>query len=212
MTNKQKKKEKEEEINFDKEYNYMQQFFINKSIGMNLKEIIEKIQFDKDFIFNIIKYPKVEEISKNIVNMYKFNKDEAKDIVQFAITEFFYQDNVNLENFNEDNFLFYLNAFIKTTVRKHIRQGYSGKEYPSSDWSEYINLVNDKFDDDKIIERIDLENAINNLSKRDQEIFKLYYVDRNTLQQIANMLNLSKTHVHNILGRSNNKIKNILKF
>lgn len=212
IQDKENKKNKNKEKTFEEELGTMEQYFLNKSIGLDLKEIIKYIGIDKDYIFNFIRHPEVEKLSKDIVKMYKFNKDEAEDIVPFAIIEFFYQNDIDLENFNDADFLYRLYKFIKLTVKEHIRQGYSAKECPSSNWSEYIDRVNDKFDEDKIIEYADLKNAINTLSKRDQEIFQLYYIDNNTLQQIADMLSLSKTYVHTILFRSKNKIKNILKF
>lgn len=195
-----------------KAYCEMEQAFLNKSNGMSLKEIIVEIQRDKDFIFNFIKHPTILELTKNICGLYKFNKDEVLDIVAFAITEFFYLNPIDLDNFDEEMFLMDLRKNVGTVVQRHIRQGYSGKEYPSSNWLRYENCIIKEFDEDQIIEKVDVENAIKSLTGRERKVLELYYINKYTQQEIANMLDLSKTYINNILVRVKHHLKKNLEF
>lgn len=207
----EKYREKDEEKrNYDYEYNLMQLIFLQKSIGMSLKNIIEKIQKgDKEYIFDFIKHPTIVDLTKGIYGLYKFNRDEVTDIIIFAITEFFYENKIDLDTFDEELFLLNLRKNIRTTVQKHIRQGYSGKEYPSSGWSVYENLIANVFDENQVIKKIELENAINNLPPRDKEVLDLYYNKKYTQQEIGEKMNLSQVQISNILRCIKHNLNNI---
>jgi RNA polymerase sigma factor (sigma-70 family) len=185
------------------EYAMNERYFLRQSNVMSLEQIINKTKEDKEYIFNFIKQPEIQHIINILKSSYKFNKDEVEDAAIFAITEYFYTNSINTKDFNKELFLSKFQKDIKNSVQNQMRNGYSAKEYPSSDWLLYENSETILFEDD-VITKVDFINSINKLSYRDKTVLELYYLDNYTQQEIANITKLSQPQISNILNNSKN--------
>jgi RNA polymerase sigma factor (sigma-70 family) len=200
--------EPEEKRNYKTEYNIMQLFVLQKSVDMSLKEIILSIDTNKEYIFDFIKHPTIAKLLNNIKSMWKFNKDEAEDALILSITEYFYENDIDMNDFNEELFLVEFMSEIRNKVKKQMCEGYSEKERVASDWDTYEDFETVPFEDD-IVTKVDFINSIKNLSLRDKDVLKLYYIDKYTQQEISERIQLSQKQISNILFNSKNNLKNI---
>jgi len=58
---------------YKNEYEMNERYVLRKSNGMSLKEIINKIKEDKEYIFNFIKQPEIQHIINIFKSSYKLN-------------------------------------------------------------------------------------------------------------------------------------------
>lgn len=71
-------------------------------------------------------------------------------------------------------------------------------------------IEDEKQNNDIIIEKIDLKNAINNLEKRDRQIIVLRYFQNKTQSEVAKMLGLSQVQVSRLEKKIIESIKNTI--
>lgn len=201
----------EEKRSYEMECNLIKYTILEKSIDINLEKILLKINENKEYIFDFIYTEEIQKVIKNIKNRYRFNKDEAEDTAMFVITEFFYMPNelYNLNKYNESVFLDRFEREIAKRTHTLMRSGYSAKEIPASDQSIYTCQSYDDFED-TMIQKIDLQNALNKLSIKNKEMLELNVHDGLTESEIGKKYNLSREGVNKTIIRSKNKIKKYL--
>lgn len=68
-----------------------------------------------------------------------------------------------------------------------------------------LDILIDLEGEEKII------NSINNLNRRDQEIFKMLYFKNMSIKEISEIMNIKKSNIYNILSRGRKQLKNFLK-
>jgi RNA polymerase sigma factor (sigma-70 family) len=205
--------EKEEsKRSYTYEYNLMQKYYLDKSEGMSLLDIIKKIQIDgeRDYIFNFIKLPQIEEIVRQIKRKFKFNKDEVINASTLAITEYFCTQSIELNNFIEEVFLANFKDEINIKIQRDIKSNYTARDIPASGTKLYQTISYEDFED-TINEKLDIENALNKLSNRNREILELKVHDNLKDSEIGEVVNLSRSRITEILSETNEKMKKYLK-
>jgi RNA polymerase sigma factor (sigma-70 family) len=193
-----KNKEGEEKESFDKILENNEKYILKLNDGLSLKEIIIKIQSNKEFIFNFIKQKSIQEIIKSIKNSYRFNRYEIEDIITVVITEYFYQIKIDIINFNETKFLTDFKKEIVNRTQREVYHSYSAKEIPMSDSNFYKDASSDDFQE-IIHTKVDLANMVNQFNLKEKQVIKLYYVEGYNQMEIAKLVNFSQQRVSQIL-------------
>jgi RNA polymerase sigma factor (sigma-70 family) len=198
-------------VDYSISYREMGETFSDRSKDMDLLDIILKINDDKEYIYDFIRSEKVKTLIQSIKNRFRFNKDEAEDCIIFVITEYFYENVITISEFPdyEDHFLNRFGEEINCKVKQMMRDGYSGKEIPSSGTYLYQNKSFDYFDE-LINSNTDLRNALSKLSLKEQEVIELRFNNRETEIMIAKIMNLSQSYVSELLNRTCEKLKKYL--
>ena len=149
---------------------------------------------DEEFI------KRIETIKKKMYFIAKAkieNDEDVKDIIQECI----YQGYKNLNTLKDKN---KFDSWIIQILLNLCNQFYRKKEY-IIDINENISIDNIDF---KTLENNhDFLALLNNLNEEEKTIIILYYDDNNTINEIANILNLNENTVKSKIKRAKEKIK-----
>jgi RNA polymerase sigma factor (sigma-70 family) len=195
-------KDEEEKLSFYKRCKKIEQNFVETSKHFNIKELIIKININKEYIFHFIKNKTIQEIICSIKNSYRFNREEIENIIILVITEYFCEIKIDFDNFNQEKFLENFKKDISNKTKKMVRHSYFSQEMPlsGSNFYEDASILEDFRD---IIDKsIDLNNALNSLSSRDRQIIEMRYFDNMTQEEIAEKFKLTKQRIGQILLES----------
>lgn len=205
----------ENKKNYKTSWNQNEQYFLDKSNGMNLYDILEQIiKFgNKDFIFNLIHTKEIQDIIGSVKGMYKVGRDEVVNNAILVITEFFLDGtndlNEILNNFKKDDFINKFKLEIKNKTKKKMRENYNINEIPLSGTNIYEGVVYTDFEK-AIIDKIDLINALDKLPIRSRYILKCRFYGKMLEKEISKNNNISRNRISEIITESCYKLKKYL--
>jgi len=138
------------------------------------------------------------------------NREEAEHIVQDSFLSLWTNPNLIFSAYKE-----FKNYIWKTLVSRWIDWVKTKRKKHHVD--EDIEMIQDE--SKSIFESLELKEmeetfwkAVGDLSETEQLVFKMHYIERKTLQEIADKINKSLQATQKILQRARNKIKKLVHF
>ncbi|MDK2818333.1 MAG: sigma-70 family RNA polymerase sigma factor [Spirochaetota bacterium] len=104
-----------------------------------------------------------------------------------------------------------LNYAFKVSKKKNRERKYFVVWGDNNDSNSIENIASPTKIEDVIVDKNFLENTIGSLTKELQEAIDLYYYERYSIREIANIVGTTETAIKNRLYQARNKIKNELK-
>ena len=149
-------------------------------------------------------------ILKSVVSKHLF---KLKDYEEECINDCLLGIWNNIEHFNPEKSTFknWIAGIAKYKSIDYLRKYLKDTENLSID---DVFLQSRKDTLDTLIEldgEKEIINSINSLSKRDQKIFKMLYIDGLSISEISKKLNIKKSNIYNILSRGRKKLSLNLK-
>lgn len=147
--------------------------------------------------FNV-KYTMYKDIIYNIAFTYVHNKDDALDISQDVFIKYLKSENEFNDISNEKYWI------IAVTIN-------TAKNYVTSSWKKKVVIDNDYFEnfksDDEKKENFDYYKIIINLPEKYKQVIILFYYEDLSINEIANIFNLSLSCIKKRLERGRQMIK-----
>jgi RNA polymerase sigma factor (sigma-70 family) len=174
-----------------------------------LKSIIRniKVNNDKDYLVELLNHSKVTALTDDLLRWYKYNKQDVRDIIQVKIVEYVLRDyKYDDVNFDEDAFLEKMKFRVSYATKKEVAATQKSKEIPFSD--EKLEKFKEVTIEDGILESVDLNNALNELSEREKKVIYLYFYENMKGREIAEILGVSQQRGNYIKLRAIEKLKN----
>ena len=169
-------------------------------------ELLQFIRKDDAIAFKIL-YDRYWE-SLYVKACKRVDKDEAKDMVQEVMTTLWRRRN-DIIIHDDGNIGRYLHTAIKYRVISHY--AYSSKEIPNTDFFAALNsdVYANALETKELSEL--LEQEINRLPARMQQIFRMSREDDFSIADIARQLNLSEQTIKNQLTEALKRIRESIK-
>ena len=104
-----------------------------------------------------------------------------------------------------------LNSAFKVSKKKNRERKYFVVWGDNNDSNSIENIASPTKIEEVIVDKNFLENTIGSLTKELQEAIDLYYYERYSIREIANIVGTTETAIKNRLYQARNKIKNELK-
>ncbi len=104
-----------------------------------------------------------------------------------------------------------LNYAFKVSKKKNRERKYFVVWGDNNDSNSIENIASPTKIEEVIVDKNFLENTIGSLTKELQEAIDLYYYERYSIREIANIVGTTETAIKNRLYQARNKIKNELK-
>lgn len=138
--------------------------------------------------------------------------DDVNDIIQDTYLELYnkLKQNTLINDYNK-----YLIGICKNVIRKHYRFKYRQKEVQVNLDDKYLNNIKDEANLElDFIKQEELDIVYNYLRGKKLIVFKVFYLfyhDEVSIKEISSLLNISVSKTKNILYRTLNELRNVLK-
>lgn len=139
------------------------------------------------------------------------NRDIVKDAIQdLFLTLWLHRNSISKPNSIKSYLLFSLRRRIFRIISQEKSKHKLETEYLKESFNEFINI------DDLIVKleidkenKLQIQNAIEQLSKRHREALYLKFYDKLTIDEISEIMNINKQSVYNLIYEA---LKNLKKF
>lgn len=150
---------------------------------------------DKDAYAELIK--PIENTLYGIARQNTRNEDDANDAVQEAIINAYF----GIHRLKDgDKF----NSWIYVITRNCCKKMYQKRQKRNEYIDETADINEAKYYEE---EPLNIDHILRLLTEKEQEIFKLYHIERLTTRQISKMINMNENTIKTHLRRSNEKIR-----
>lgn len=150
---------------------------------------------DKDAYAELIK--PIENTLYGIARQNTRNEDDANDAVQEAIINAYF----GIHRLKDgDKF----NSWIYVITRNCCKRMYQKRQKRNEYIDETADINEAKYYEE---EPLNIDHILRLLTEKEQEIFKLYHIERLTTRQISKMINMNENTIKTHLRRSNEKIR-----
>lgn len=150
---------------------------------------------DKDAYAELIK--PIENTLYGIARQNTRNEDDSNDAVQEAIINVYF----GIHRLKDgDKF----NSWIYVITRNCCKRMYQKRQKRNEYIDETADINEAKYYEE---EPLNIDHILRLLTEKEQEIFKLYHIERLTTRQISKMINMNENTIKTHLRRSNEKIR-----
>ena len=174
---------------------------MDKYADYNDNEIIYLIRSGNEeaYIFLVEKYSRM--IYSRIIQM---RLSDIEDCYQEGLIALY--DSITTYNIDYNKtFNKYFELVLKNRLVDIKRKRDSEYEYILDDvLIDNIVAIKETSEYDRLVDFKKVPTILNEIEK---EVFKLYYVDNHTIEEVSNMINLNKSRVYSIIFEIKNKIK-----
>lgn len=182
---------------------------------MTLKELLYKIKIEGDisYLHELLKNEQVKGIITSIVKKYKYNSKDVKNIVESFIQDFTLKYYEYMDDYTEERYINFIRKYLGRKVREVIFKFYPQEEISFGDIINFEDLDENYLQNDfsdKLIKKIDLENAIKKLDEREKFVIQKYRFEGYSQKEIAEQLNITQSTVCKIDKKALKKLKKLL--
>ncbi len=165
------------------------------------KELINLVLEGQSDYFEMLVERYQKQIFSYLIRFLNFHNEDAKD----ALNETFLKAYANLATFKQDlrffSWLYRIAHNEAVNIIKHKSKHYT------IEIKEYDQPIN--FDFDKP-DKHDLEAVLNQLQEKDRQILILFYLQELSIEEISEILKITKGNVKVRLNRARNKAKSLV--
>lgn len=179
---------------------------------LNLKEILKliKIENKTEYLQDLIKNNKIKSIIGGIVRKYNYNLTDIKQITENLVMEYTIRYYEYTEDYTEEKYINFIRKYLGRKVKSMIFDWDYPQEILIDFQDNYDTFAIEDFTD-KLIENIDLKNAIGQLNQQEQNVINKIFYDGYSEEEVAIDMSITQQRVNQIKLKSLEKIKKILK-
>lgn len=176
-------------------------------VNYKLNDLLYEIKTNgrTDLINEIFNYKFIKNLIWKEVNKYKHNKDLVREVCYFVVKNIMIKFKLKNVEYADKQFKKYLYRVFHNTVSRQLKkEGYYDNQIP---FQEVFVLEDDL---EVIDNKVDLQNAIKMLDKKEQIVmFGLFFEDKSELE-ISQELNCTRRYVNRIKFQALEKLKQLL--
>ena len=168
-----------------------------------MEKIIADVKNGKKEAYSVL----IKEYQQELFNIAKnrtLNEEDAKDVVQETIIKGYL--NINQLRNNK-----YFKTWIVKILINECNKFYLNKKNEDEMCSKYARNI-EKSENEELFEDNSIDNIIKELDSLDKKIFKMYYEEGYTIDNISKILDINVNTVKSKLNRGKKKISRLYKY